>query len=69
VSVTDLQPHDVVLLCTDGLNKHVPDEQIRRRLMEMESSEGAARALLQDALDAGGKDNITVLVLRALVRN
>jgi protein phosphatase len=69
VSVTDLQPYDVLMLCTDGLNKHVPDDQIRRRLMEIESSEAAARALLEDALEAGGKDNVTVLVLRALVRN
>lgn len=68
VSTADLRPGDVLLLCTDGLNKHVPDEQIRARMAAMESSEQVARALLQDALDAGGKDNVTVLVLRALVR-
>ncbi len=69
VSVADLEPYDVMLLCTDGLTKHVSDDQIRRRLMEMESSEQVGRTLLQDALDAGGKDNVTVLVLRALVRS
>lgn len=68
VSVADLQQGDVLLLCTDGLNKHVPDDLIRRRLSEMKSSEDAARTLLQDALEAGGKDNVTVLVLRAVVR-
>ena len=68
VSVADLHAGDVLLLCTDGLTKQVPDEQIKRRLLAMKSSEEAARGLLQDALDAGGKDNVTVLVLRAIVR-
>lgn len=69
VSVADVQTGDIFLLCTDGLNKHVPDDLIRRRLTGLKSSEEAARALLQDALDAGGKDNVTVLVLRAIVRS
>jgi protein phosphatase len=68
VTRADLKSGDVVLLCTDGLTKHVPDERIRRRLQELSSSEQAARALLADALDAGGTDNVTVLVLRAIVR-
>ncbi|HEV8148561.1 MAG TPA: protein phosphatase 2C domain-containing protein [Gemmatimonadales bacterium] len=68
VSRADLRQGDVLLLCTDGLTKHVSDEQIRRRLDELVSSEQVARALLQDALDAGGTDNVTVLVLRAVVR-
>jgi serine/threonine protein phosphatase PrpC len=69
VSSHDLKPGDVLLLCTDGLTKHVPDEQISRRLHDMTSSESVARALLQDALDDGGSDNVTVLVLRAIVRS
>ncbi len=64
VTQTDLRHGDVYLLCTDGLTRHVNDEQIARRMQELTTSEQAARALLQDALDAGGSDNITVLVLR-----
>jgi serine/threonine protein phosphatase PrpC len=64
VTRTDLRHGDVFVLCTDGLTRHVPDDQIARRLRELVSSEQAARALLQDALEAGGEDNITVLVLR-----
>ncbi len=64
VSRSDLRYGDVFLLCTDGLTRHVPDEIIAQRLHGLTSSEAAARALLQDALDAGGTDNITVLVLR-----
>ena len=63
VSRFDLKQGDRMLLCTDGLTKHVSDEGILRRFTESRSSETVARALLQDAMDAGGSDNITVLVL------
>jgi len=58
--------HHVHLLCTDGLTKHVGDEQIADRLRTMTSSRQACEALLQDALDGGGTDNITVIVGRAV---
>lgn len=54
----------VHLLCTDGLTKHVSDERIRERLMHMTSAEQVCRELLQDALDGGGTDNITLIVER-----
>jgi protein phosphatase len=59
------EPRDVVMLCTDGLTKHVPDERIRERLLAMTSAEQAARALLQDALEGGGTDNVTIVLGRA----
>ena len=68
VTKTDLKPHDVILMCTDGLTKHVSDIRIAERLQRLESSEQAVKALVNDALEAGGSDNVTVLVLRAIVR-
>jgi len=56
---------NVHLLCTDGLTKHVSDEQIAQRLASMTSAKQVCEQLLQDALDAGGTDNITVVVGRA----
>lgn len=56
----------VHLLCTDGLTKHVSDERIRERLVGMTSAEQACRDLLQDALDGGGTDNVTIIVGRAV---
>lgn len=53
---------EVGLLCSDGLTKHVSDEQIRERLMHMTSAKQACELLVQDALDGGGTDNVTVLV-------
>jgi protein phosphatase len=58
--------NNVGLLCSDGLTNHVPDERIRERLLAMTSARQACEALLQDALDAGGTDNITVIVGRTI---
>jgi protein phosphatase len=66
--VTTMQQdwNNVGLLCSDGLTNHVPDERIRERLLAMTSARQACEALLQDALDAGGTDNITVIVGRTI---
>jgi serine/threonine protein phosphatase PrpC len=56
----------VVLLCSDGLTKHVSDERIAERIAQMTSSKQLCEALLQDALDGGGSDNITIIVGRTL---
>jgi protein phosphatase len=57
---------NVLLLCSDGLTKHVSDDRIRERLRSMTSAKQACEDLLQDALEGGGSDNITVIVARAL---
>ena len=54
----------VHLLCSDGLTRHVSDDRIAERLGKMQSARQVSEALLQDALDAGGTDNITILVGR-----
>ena len=56
----------VILLCSDGLTKHVTDERIAQRCEEMTSSRQLAEALLQDALDGGGSDNVTVVIGRTV---
>ncbi|MFN8669356.1 MAG: protein phosphatase 2C domain-containing protein [Gemmatimonadaceae bacterium] len=58
----------VHLLCSDGLTRHVSDERIRERLVSMTTAREACNALLQDALDGGGRDNITIIVGRTIRR-
>jgi protein phosphatase len=58
----------VILVCTDGLTKHVSDDEIAEHLGAMESAEQVCHALLQLALDRGGSDNITLVAGRALRR-
>ena len=63
VSKEELRWGDALLLCTDGLTKHVSDDQIAERMRTMTSAEQVVRALVDDALAAGGTDNVTVLVV------
>jgi protein phosphatase len=60
---------NVHLLCSDGLTKHVSDEKIAERLASMTSSRQVCEQLLQDALDDGGTDNITIIVGRQVPRD
>jgi serine/threonine protein phosphatase PrpC len=55
---------DVLLICSDGLTKHVHDEGIESVLREEKSSEAACHALVKLALEGGGSDNVTVVVGR-----
>jgi len=55
---------DVILLCTDGLNTMVTDEEIASVLTTQGELGAACEALVQAANGAGGEDNITVLLLR-----
>lgn len=64
VTRLDPAPNDIGLLCSDGLTKHVSDTRIRERLLTTASAKEACEALLEDALAAGGTDNITVVVGR-----
>jgi len=54
-----------MVLCTDGLTKHVSDEEIAAQLRTATSSEQACRALVDLALERGGTDNVTVVIGRA----
>ncbi|HJL14977.1 MAG TPA: protein phosphatase 2C domain-containing protein [Sandaracinaceae bacterium LLY-WYZ-13_1] len=62
-----LFPGDVVLLCSDGLTKHVTDADLTAKLGEVSaggSVETAARELVGQAKADGGTDNVTVVVAR-----
>jgi serine/threonine protein phosphatase PrpC len=52
------------LLCSDGLTKHVSDARITEILDSMTTAKQAAEQLLDEALEAGGSDNITIIVGR-----
>jgi protein phosphatase len=63
VSERDLRDGDVLLLCSDGLHGPVPEDAIADRLLGAGDLPEAARGLVQAALDRGGRDNITVLLV------
>jgi protein phosphatase len=69
VTRIDQSWESVGLLCSDGLTKHVTDARIREVLQTMTSAQQACETLLQDALDGGGTDNVTIVVARLVRRD
>ena len=65
VQSLELERYDVLLLCTDGLTKHVSDAEIREQLLRSESSEAVCQSLIELALARGGQDNVTVVMGKA----
>ena len=59
----ELKAGDALLLCSDGLSKYVPEATIAAAL-EADTARAAATTLVSLANDAGGDDNVTVVVAR-----
>ena len=53
------------LICTDGLTNMVADERIAAAISDGRDLKRQAQTLLDQALQAGGRDNITLLLIRA----
>jgi PPM family protein phosphatase len=63
----NVQPGDIYLLCSDGLSDMVQDEDIHSTLSTLQSNLPlAAKQLVQLANDCGGRDNISVILVRIL---
>jgi len=60
----DVKPGDLYLACSDGLCGRVADTEILRRMSLEEELHDMADGLLRAALDAGGRDNISLILAR-----
>jgi len=61
----DTQPGDIYLFCSDGLNDMVDDEEIGMTLQALSANlELCATQLVQMANDNGGRDNVSVILVR-----
>lgn len=63
VSILDAHPGDRLLLCSDGLYTMVSDEQIAEVLAAEDEPTQAANSLCRMAVEAGGSDNVTAMVI------
>lgn len=59
-----LKPGETLLLCSDGLHDLVPEDALRKEMAARTPLDNIARCLVDRALEAGGRDNITALLLR-----
>lgn len=62
LTLVDLRAGDRLMLCSDGLSDLVPTDRIRE-VLRLREAGSAAAVLVQHALEAGGSDNVTCLVL------
>ncbi|HWR15873.1 MAG TPA: Stp1/IreP family PP2C-type Ser/Thr phosphatase [Terriglobales bacterium] len=60
-------PGDVLILCSDGLTRHVPDDAMAEVVSNTPDLRHACQLLIDAARDGGGEDNITCLLLRFTV--
>jgi protein phosphatase len=57
-------PGDILLLCSDGLTRHVPDDSLLEIIQGTVTLQLMADRLIEAAREGGGSDNITCLVIR-----
>jgi protein phosphatase len=62
------RPNDIYVLCTDGLSNMVHDGEIRDVILQEPDLEAAVYGLIEVANDRGGKDNITVVLVKVLAK-
>ena len=63
IRIEDAKPGDLFLMCSDGLTKMVPDNQVRVCMLTPDL-EKAAQKLIIAANEHGGKDNVSVILIR-----
>ena len=65
VTAHDVEPGDLFMLCTDGLTNMVTEVDIGR-ILDAETPPEACKKLIEAANNAGGADNVTVIVMRLI---
>jgi protein phosphatase len=61
-----IEVNDLFLLCSDGVSGMMKPEVLREQLIANQDLERAGAALIQQALEGGGKDNASALLVRAV---
>jgi PPM family protein phosphatase len=66
ISEIQAEPNDLFLLCSDGLTRELPDGRIETMLKETNDLDAICKHLIDAANDAGGRDNVTCVVVRTV---
>jgi len=66
ISEIQTEPGDLFLLCSDGLTRELPDGRIETILKQTPDLDAICKHLIDAANDAGGRDNVTCVVVRTV---
>jgi serine/threonine protein phosphatase PrpC len=66
ISEIQTEPGDLFLLCSDGLTRELPDGRIEALLEKTDDLDAICKRLIDAANDAGGRDNVTCVVVRTV---
>lgn len=66
ISEFETVPGDLFLLCSDGLTRELPDARVETILKLTDDLDAICKYLIDAANDAGGRDNVTCVVVRAV---
>ncbi|MCB1107810.1 MAG: serine/threonine-protein phosphatase, partial [Chlamydiia bacterium] len=64
IHVAPVIPHDIYLMCSDGLTDQVSDDEIAETLMKVKDIKKATTHLVERAKEQGGIDNVTVVMVK-----
>ena len=64
MKVIEVEMGTTFLLCTDGITRHIPDDELRRVLLEQRSCEAACAEMKRLCFERGAEDNLTAVIIR-----
>jgi len=69
IHIAPVNPHDIYLMCSDGLTDQVSDGEIAEILKNAKNIKSATAQLVEKAKDQGGLDNVTVVIVKTDEKN
>ncbi|HVS82809.1 MAG TPA: PP2C family serine/threonine-protein phosphatase [Pyrinomonadaceae bacterium] len=64
MKTTEVEDGSTFLLCTDGITRHIPDNQLRELLMSGQSAEAICAEMKQRCFQRGAEDNLTAVIVQ-----
>src|SRR5712691_4203107 len=64
MKTTEVEDGSTFLLCTDGITRHIPDNELRELLMSGQSAEAICAEMKQRCFQRGAEDNLTAIIVQ-----
>ncbi len=64
MKTTEVEDGSTFLLCTDGITRHIPDNELRELLMSGRSAEAICAEMKQRCFQRGAEDNLTAVIVQ-----